>query len=109
MTAIDTGTLQYMNRPIETPRAQGAAAGAKGGIDKSSKLYEQCREFESIFVKMMLTAMRKTVDKSEGLINGGMAEDIYQDMLNDEYAKSMTKTAGFGLADQVYLQLINGK
>jgi flagellar protein FlgJ len=38
-------------------------------------------------------------------MDGGMAEDIFSDMLYDEYAKSMTKNAGFGLADQVYLQL----
>jgi len=34
-----------------------------------------------------------------------MAEDIFEDMLYDEYALRMTRTAGFGLADQIYLQL----
>jgi len=52
----------------------------------------------------MLKEMRATVDES-GLIDGGQAEDIFSDMLYDEYAKSMTKSAGFGLADAVYLEL----
>ena len=39
------------------------------------------------------------------LMSGGYAEEIFQDMLNDEYATSMTKSAGFGLADQVYREL----
>jgi flagellar protein FlgJ len=30
---------------------------------------------------------------------------MYEDMLYDEYATSMTKNAGFGLADQIYMQL----
>ena len=33
------------------------------------------------------------------------AQDMYEDMLFEEYATQMTKTAGFGLADQIYLSL----
>ncbi len=109
---IDSATLAYQNRALVIPKAQpaqGLAAGSAAGrngtrIDRSSKLYEQCREFESIFVNMMLKEMRGTVEKS-GLIDGGQAEDIFTDMLYDEYAKGMTKAAGFGLADSVYLEL----
>ena len=32
-------------------------------------------------------------------------EHMYEDMLFDEYATAMTKNAGFGLADQIYLSL----
>ena len=39
------------------------------------------------------------------LVSGGWAEDIYSDMLDDEYSKSMAKNAGFGLSDQLYKQL----
>lgn len=108
---IDSGMLAYQNQPLKVPRAQpqGMGAGsitARGGatIDRSSKLYEQCQEFESIFVNMMLKEMRGTVEKS-GLIDGGQAEDIFSDMLYDEYAKDMSKTAGFGLSDAVYIEL----
>ncbi len=108
---IDSATLAYQNRALTIPKAQnaqglGAGSAVRGsqGIDRSSKLYEQCQEFESIFVNMMLKEMRATVDES-GLIDGGQAEDIFSDMLYDEYAKSMTKSAGFGLADAVYLEL----
>jgi len=108
---IDSGMLAYQNQSLKVPKAppQGMGAGsitARGGvaIDRSSKLYEQCREFESIFVNMMLKEMRGTVEKS-GLIDGGQAEDIFSDMLYDEYAKDMTKAAGFGLADAVYVEL----
>ncbi len=72
-------------------------------IDRTSKLYEKSLEFESYVVKMMLSQMRKTVIKADGESN--YAKKMYEDMLYDEYATMMTKNAGFGLADQVYLQL----
>lgn len=71
-------------------------------IDRTSKLYEKSLELESYFVKNMLSAMRKTVVKSNG---DNYAQKMYEDMLYDEYAAMMTKNAGFGLADMMYLQL----
>lgn len=73
-------------------------------IDKTSKLYEKSLELESYFVKQMLSEMRKTVSKS-ALGGSDFAGKMYEDMLFDEYAASMTKNAGFGLADQIYLSL----
>jgi len=48
--------------------------------------------------------MRKTVNRS-GLINRGMGEDIFEDMLYDEYAKKMVKTANLGISRLLYNQL----
>lgn len=73
-------------------------------IEKDSKLYEQCKELETFIVKTLLDSMRKTVMKSE-LIDEGYAGEIYEDMLYDEYAQSMSKNAALGLADQAYLEL----
>ena len=73
-------------------------------IDKTSELYETSMELESYFVKQVLSSMRKTVSKS-GLGGNDFASQMYEDMLYDEYAASMTKNAGFGLADQIYLSL----
>ena len=117
---IDSALLQYNNRPLRLPsgaapvRRDAGMVGVSGTgarvsdsrpIDKKSKLFEQCQEFESIFVKMMLKEMRNSVDKQDSLVSGGWAEDIYSDMLDDEYSKTMAKSAGFGLADQLYKQL----
>jgi flagellar protein FlgJ len=72
--------------------------------EEHSKLYEACLDFEALFIKQMLNAMRKTVNKTH-LIDGGMAEEIFEDMLYDEYAKKMARTAQFGLADMLYRDL----
>jgi flagellar protein FlgJ len=73
-------------------------------VDKSSELYKACLDFEAIFIKQMLNVMRKSVQK-EGLLDGGLSEDIFEDMLYDEYAQKMAQTAQFGLAETMYLQI----
>lgn len=111
LTSLDGALFQYRNQPLRVPssasqvQGTGARVADSSRIDKKSDLYKQCQEFESIFVKMMLTEMQKTVDKSDDIMSGGYSEEIFQDLLNDEYAKSMSKTADFGLGDQLYRQL----
>ena len=108
---IDSALLQYNNRPLRIPsgasqvQATGARVADNSPIDRKSGLYKQCEEFQSIFAKMMLKEMRNSVDKSDSLLSGGWAEDIYQDQLDDEYSKTLSKNAGFGLAEQLYRQL----
>ncbi len=77
----------------------------QGVIDRTSKLYEKSLEMESYIVKIMVSQMRKTVMKADS--QNDFATNMYEDMLYDEYATAMTKNAGFGLADQMYLQLSN--
>lgn len=88
-----------------SPVGAAANSGQKGKIDKTSKLYEQALELESYFVKMMLSSMRNTVSKSSLTGENDFAANMYEDMLYDELSRNVTKEAGFGLADQVYLQL----
>lgn len=63
-------------------------------------LKETCSEFESIFMHHMLKEMRNTVDKS-GLIDGGQAEQIFSDMLDQERAKEMS----IGIGDLLFQDL----
>lgn len=102
----------FMAESDKTALPRGAAANQANPhvqpktIDRTSKLYEKSLEMESYVVKMMLSSMRKTVMKADNTPN--YAKDMYEDMLYDEYATMMTKNAGFGLADQMYLQLSQG-
>ena len=68
------------------------------------RLREVSEDFESILIDQMLSEMRKTLSK-ERLYGGGMAEDIFQGMLDDEYSKMMAKGENFGLAEKIYEQL----
>jgi flagellar protein FlgJ len=77
----------------------------KPAIDKNSDLYKVCQDFEALFIKQMLDVMRKTINKQDDLLNGGMSQEIFEDMLYDEYAKKMAQTAQFGLAEMIYRQV----
>lgn len=105
-------TGAFMSESDRRALPQGAAANQANPnvrsqtIDKTSRLYEKSLELESYVVKMMLSSMRKTVMRADS--ESSYARDMYEDMLYDEYAAMMTKNAGFGLADQMYLQLSQG-
>ncbi len=100
-------------RPAET-KAQPQGAGSRSfqardtqlahTIDKSSKLYEQSLELESFFVKIMIDSMRKTLSNSTLAGEQSFAGKMYHDMMYDQMSRDVTKNAGFGLADQIYLQ-----
>jgi flagellar protein FlgJ len=81
---------------------------AMGKIDLRSrekkKLMDACVEAESLFVGKMLKEMRKTVDKSDWL-HGGYAEEIFEDMLYDEYALQISKNSNLGMAKMLYEEL----
>ena len=101
MINTDIARLQYEHvqpkRTIQEAQRNG----------QNAQLRKACEDFEAIFVKQMLKSMKSTISKN-GLLDGGFAEEIYDDMLYDEYAKKMTKTANFGIADSLYKQLSFG-
>ena len=102
----NTGNFAEMLKQARAPQAPetGLVSTNPVQIDKTDKLYEQCLELETFLVKTLINGMRKTIQKS-GLIDEGFAGKMYEDMLYDEYARDFTKNAGFGLADQAYLEL----
>lgn len=91
--------IQYHNLRVQPPAAKPVAADH---VDK--KLLAACQGFEAIFVNQMLTAMRNTVPKS-GLLKQGIAHNIYEDMLYQQYADKIAKSASLGLARLLYNQL----
>lgn len=97
--------------PKETERtfeASGSIVYKGNVVDKTTELYAQALELESYFVKIMLTSMRNTLTGSGLTGDNSFASKMYKDMFYDELNKGITRNAGFGLADQIYLQL-NGK
>ena len=73
--------------------------GSERGIEKVA------RDFESVFLHKLLTAMRKTVPKS-GLLDS-FASDMYQSMMDEEIAKEMSTKKGMGMGEMIYNELSN--
>ena len=83
----------------------GAGTATDGAAGDDPRLREVTQEFEAIFIKQMLDSMRATRDSESDLLHGGMAEEFFEDMLYDEYAKLMAKTGDFGLGEVLYREL----
>jgi flagellar protein FlgJ len=103
-TSSEGSFAEYLEKAVADEADATPVRPGKTYVDKTSKLYEQCEALETFLVKNLLTGMRSTVQKT-GLIDEGFAGEMYEDMLWDEYAKDFTKNAGFGLAEQAYLEL----
>ncbi|KLI17939.1 rod-binding protein [Brachyspira hyodysenteriae] len=108
LTKLENAKKQYGNAKFsidETTTENVNKAISKYDKDFEKKRLRQVSEdFEVLMINQMLKEMRKTVNKT-GLIDGGMAEQIFEDMLYDEYAKEFSKTKTFGLADIIYNQM----
>ena len=97
---MDVTAIAQQNSDLSRARAlAGRSASPKNG-----DLLNACQEFESLFVKQMLKAMNQTLAK-DGMLDGGFAERVYEDMLLDEYSLKIAQTARLGIADMLYRQL----
>lgn len=76
------------------------------GLDdkQDKRLKEACKDFEALFLSIVLKQMRKTVPKSE-LFGSDPAEETFQEMMDDEIGKAAAKTSSIGIADMLYRQL----
>jgi Rod binding domain-containing protein len=72
---------------------------------KKKRLWKVAKEFEAMLIYEMIKAMRATLTPEKSLLYGGHAEDIFQEMLDREYANLMSSSMDFGLATQIYNQM----
>jgi len=65
---------------------------------------EVAKQFESIFMHQVFKSMRSTLPK-DGMMSGGFGEEVFTDMLDQEYAKLSIANQSMGLADTIAAQL----
>ncbi|MDA3955314.1 rod-binding protein [Oceanispirochaeta sp.] len=97
-----TGNFHLSNN--SSVQLESKLQGSHVTASEMKKLKEACNDFEAIFIKQMLDAMKKTINRSY-LTNRNMGEEIFDDMLYDEYSKKMSGTAGLGIGNMMYQQL----
>jgi len=104
----NNGIIDYNNansKAQEAKQGEFEKALEKAMKEKDEKkLKKACSDLEAIFVSMVFKQMRSTVQKA-GLFDGGMAEEMYEEMLYDKYAEEASKGKGIGLGDLLYQQL----
>jgi len=79
------------------------SAGALSGKAEAEKAGEKARldqvmhEFESLLIEQMLKEMRNNVPESP-IFGESRGREIFNEMLDGEYAKAMEQRGGLGLA-----------
>ncbi|MCP5483941.1 MAG: rod-binding protein [Spirochaetales bacterium] len=101
-------TDQATGTPPSNERVHGHPADIEREISVDPtrrRLYEASLDLQAIFIKQMLQSMRSNLKPEDGLLHGGSRQELFEDMLYDEYAKQMSRSTGFDLADSIYRQM----
>jgi len=82
-----------------------SAATAKLSAAGQERAHKAAQDFEAVFLNSMFQHMFTGID-GEGPFGGKGATGMWRSVLTDQYAKSVAKAGGVGIADQVYRSLI---
>lgn len=95
------------NLPLKPATNATTLTKSKGDAleQRKLKLRHATEEFESFFTLQMLQSMRKTIPKSE-LSKGGLGQEIYTSMFDEELAKVMAGQSQGSLSDILYNSLV---
>ncbi len=89
--------------PVPLALAPGlmAVAGAAPAKDAAGpdKVMATAQDFEAMFINAMLQQVFAGI--GEGPFSGGYAAGVWRSFLTDEYAKTIVRAGGFGIADHV--------
>jgi len=80
-------------------------APGKLSADNKARARAAAQDFEAVFLNNMFQHMFTGID-GEGPFGGQGASGVWRSLLTDQYAKSVAKAGGIGIADQVYRSLI---
>ena len=103
MNQLDFASPEYRNAGLGQTELRLQYLNSAAESD-SEKVYAAARELETYFLHMLIREMRKIVPPNP-LINGGKAEEIFQDFLDEELAIELSRSNQFGLADAIYESL----
>lgn len=93
---------QALFRATSIPSPAPAPTGAQS---LQTRARAKAEDFEAVFLNTMFQQMYTGVE-GDGPFGGGTGVGIWRSFLTDQYAKSMVKAGGIGLADHVYRSLL---
>ena len=96
-TASGLSALDLLN--INPPAAGKLTAAG------TAKAHAAAQDFEAVFLNSMFQHMFTGVD-GEGPFGGSGATGVWRSVLTDQYAKSIAKSGGIGIAAHVYRSLM---
>jgi flagellar protein FlgJ len=91
--------------------ALSAASAIADTVEKLSpaanrKLQQTAQQFESVFLTNMFEEMFAGIEEQEGPLGAGPGQSAWRSMLTEEYANTIAKSGGVGIAEHVQRELI---
>lgn len=103
-TNKNTKFTQILQQAQEAQNQTNSELDNTDNDKNQDKLMAVCRELESIFIHQLISQMRASIPQ-DGFLTKSSGEKIFQDMLDQEYAKKISHAGGIGLAEMLYKQL----
>lgn len=97
----ESATPRHGLLSAQTPEA------AKVAGSKEAKAWRSAQDYEGVFLNTMFQQMFNGIGE-EGPM-GGKYNEAWRGMLVDEYARSVSKQGGIGLAPSIYKELIGAQ
>jgi len=105
MTGFSGANLPMAESTFERPLPSLKGGKEIDGAARKAEIRKVATEFQSLFVEMMLKSMRETVGQDK-LTGGGHGEEVYNSLLDREYADAISRQGNLGLADMIEKQLL---
>lgn len=91
--------------------ALSAASAVAETVEKLSpaanrKIKETAQQFESVFLTNMFEEMFSGIQEQDGPLGAGPGQSAWRSMLTEEYANTIAKNGGIGVAEHVQRELI---
>ncbi|MGE0230632.1 MAG: rod-binding protein [Flavobacteriaceae bacterium] len=100
---MNAQTLQTISPALLSGvRRQPSVAGPGGAHTAAAA----AKEFEQVFISQMLGQMFSGLT-TDGPFGGGAGEEAFRGFLTDEYARQISASGGFGLAEDVQRELLS--
>ena len=89
---------------VDVLNSAAVKAAAPKVTGDAGKLREAAEEFESVFLAQILNAMGAGLDGNQGI--GAGDDNPFGDLLQQEYAKLISRSGGIGVADAVLREML---
>ena len=91
--------------PIDVLAARKPGLPGVADIKTRAQAEAVAQQFERMFITEMLQPMFAGIE-TDGVFGGGQGEQVFRPMLLDQYADSVAKGGGVGIADAVLKEIL---
>lgn len=86
-------------------RLENLGRAAAGGDRDMRRIEESAQDFEAMFIAELIKPMFESLEV-DAIFGGGKGEEIFRDLLTQEYGKKMAASGGIGIAQFVRDELL---